>query len=513
MMPLAKITPKNYTPGVRNEGYMLGLPTKKPEAASFVVSNMVSVELANIYSPGKGNPYGYDFPGGAQIYVSRLPPLWISNVVGGIVSQGWPVDWSAGKRRLSGSTHLGVTIPETMVVTSMTCRTFPLGGVGATIRISTNGYQGIVLTRSEAASKPVHIEISNISGSVIMDYANIGVAAQQIGTVSSPLFPPRGRTGPNPNASPSMHTNYSIVAPGDPRINHSPADWTSLARVTPKDWNRDQSGELMFRPDDTTYPWCENNDLDQFFEESGYHVANGLIQSIAEIGIVSTGFDDPAHMWTSLKLYGDGNRDRLVPNSEDYMILDHLAHTNDNARVRLNFNSSKESSPPGTPDQVAGGIFRSLFHNVAIPTRSDLKDEKDRMCLHDFHAGLPYACGSNLIDIAQSRGPYRSIGHLLQIISNGLSSATSLVSPVTNRSAIQNTDWKREAPLRGVVGHMTFRGEQFSIVGLGQAVQVARGRTNVLGESMIEMVVERTPLIGGAQPVYFRPLYCRYLFE
>lgn len=49
-------------------------------------------------------------------------------------------------------------------------------------------------------------------------------------------------------------------------------------------------------------------------------------------------------------------------------------------------------------------------------------------------------------------------------------------------------------------------GYQFTIFALGQSVQVAQGRTNVVAEAMVEMVVERVPWPGGAQPAYYRTL-------
>jgi len=90
---------------------------------------------------------------------------------------------------------------------------------------------------------------------------------------------------------------------------------------------------------------------------------------------------------------------------------------------------------------------------------------------------------------------------------------SAMANPPADNFETQNTDWKREGLLRGSVGHMTFKGQQFNIYAPGQSLQVARGETNVTGEAMIEAVVARTLSPGSTPPIYYRPLYFRYLSE
>ena len=135
----------------------------------------------------------------------------------------------------------------------------------------------------------------------------------------------------------------------------------------------------------------------------------------------SIGFDNPAHMWTSLKLYGDGNR--AGPDSEDYMLLDYLVATNDTGRARLNFNTTKEFSPPGDGEQSSPrgkGVFRSMYLNSVIPTNAYLRGPDRYQYVKRIEPRLNYKIGSNIIAVGQANGPYRSLGQFLQLHANGV---------------------------------------------------------------------------------------------
>ena len=61
---------------------------------------------------------------------------------------------------------------------------------------------------------------------------------------------------------------------------------------------------------------------------------------------------------------------------------------------------------------------------------------------------------------------------------------------------VQDTDERREAVVRALSGITTVRGNQFTIWGIGQSIQIVRGQTNVTGEAMIQAIVERTELFS-----------------
>jgi hypothetical protein len=61
-------------------------------------------------------------------------------------------------------------------------------------------------------------------------------------------------------------------------------------------------------------------------------------------------------------------------------------------------------------------------------------------------------------------------------------------------SATNTTDRLAESVVRGLVNKLTTHGNQFSIFSLGQALQVANGKTNVVGEAYLQAVYERAPL-------------------
>ena len=503
-----------------------------PSKFRFIVTNSVSVELANLWSDPPWSAAG----GGYQIVLSRLPTLTVSNVVAGSFSEGKVIPWAISAGSQGGDSW--VNIPVSGGMPSSTFRTFDraiVAGGGATVfhaSFPTQGYQGVALSRFPAVSIPIHVAFSNLNGSGrLIDYANIEFHVQQRGNAGTPILPASGGPPPEPNSSLAftISSNKVIVAPGDPRLNHAPSLWAYSSVRTTNNWNRDSALGRVFQPETNTYAWQESNDFTQFFLEGGYFNRAGRIsdpqvgpmESIAELGLLSTGFEDPAHMWTSLKLYGDGNKNPSVADSEDYMLLDYVRVTNSTARARLNFNTSKEFDAPGTGALKGAGVFRSLFLNAAIPTNADLKSGSDpsrnyqKVQFIESGPGrsLHYKIGSNIIAFAQASGPYRSIGHFLQRNSNDLSDATAMATPPPNNFEKQNTDWKREGILRSVVGHMTFRGHQFTVFSLGQSLRVVRGQTNVLAEAMMETIVERVPWSGGAQPVYYRPLYCRFLYE
>jgi hypothetical protein len=117
---------------------------------------------------------------------------------------------------------------------------------------------------------------------------------------------------------------------------------------------------------------------------------------------------------------------------------------------------------------------------------------------------------SNIVANGMMSGPYRSIGHFIQLNPDLLSSAVV----TTNYTVSQTNDIRREGPIRSVLDALTVRGEQFTIFGLGQSLKSVQGQLKVTGESYQQTVVERVKSINGSSTgVYYRTLYHRAIEE
>jgi hypothetical protein len=100
-------------------------------------------------------------------------------------------------------------------------------------------------------------------------------------------------------------------------------------------------------------------------------------------------------------------------------------------------------------------------------------------------------------------GPYYSLSQFLSLNTN----------LVIAQGDYADTDWQKESIFRSLANSVTFRGEQFTIFGLGQSLKEVRGKFEVTGEASIQAVVERVekpPTMAGPQ-VDYRILYYRNL--
>lgn len=493
----------------------------------FACSNVIQVKLLNLYS----RPYVH--PSLAKLEISAIPDVVITNIIGppGVNTYGaniWTVPWPT-TIDLSDVTHpayTGLTYVATFVSTNVSIPTNRYAGLVVRIPRTAAGFAAVTLTNGWPGGWP---------DAGLVDVAHVRHASNILpGTLAAPVVP--GIIG---SASIAVHTNQALKCPGDPRVIKATNVWVYSRPQATNQFNF-VAGNFVsnsaYRPDLLSLRpgyWGDSNSPTRLQLDGGFFFRNGPMQSIGEIGRIPIQSTGTNNMWRTIKLYGDGNATN--PTNADYMLLDYIM-VDHAPRARVNLNAAREY-PAG--DQ---GVLASLLERASIPINAIGTNTSDFMTLSSMAGTLPRRIATNIVAVAQgnvtnrfptawrSTGPYRSIGHFILVNSNLLSSVTNRLTGLGTWPDIQATDARREGPLTSIANALTVQGEQFSIYSLGQSIQFGIGRvqtnavppryamlvvaTNILSESFIQTVVERTPT--GLPPpdhIYYRTLYYRILTE
>ena len=473
-----KVIGRSYNPFINEFGMETSVSFDSQSGGSnfFSITNRLYVELFNIWGD-KCNYMTSD-----KIEISELPQIRAYSVTNGLLGSlaDTTIRWGGGGTgATNGNVNLSGSISAFTNVTGIRER-------GGAFNFPTNEYQGLIISNAQSA-QPVYLAYSNTAG--LIDYAYINMEYPSLGTIASPILPTVGD-------STFVLTNKAVILPGDPRINHEPQLWT-YAPITSNDFNKDFANASLFRPD----LGMDQDDLNDiinnqrgFWQRAGKSVSGNRnpIDNAAEIGTISLGWNTTNGMWRTLKFYGDGRK--TATDDEDYKILDYITATN-RPWSKINLNTAKEDKPSVGGDSASGTLSTFIKHG-AIPT--DVGCTNWNNMASELGDDFPYLITTAIVNHVQNDRPYRSIGEFLEINTNMLERGDYI------------TDFTREAPLRGLINYMTTRGEQFAIYSLGQRIQVVQGKTNVLGEAMIETVVERVQTSGG---IYYRPVHHRLLSE
>jgi len=420
------------------------------------VTNIVQVELFNLYSTN------YTLPPTARLIITNLPQTVYNNTT----------NFAADPFHNVTNTW-NMVVPISGFVSAYSAKTFALTNVASRpTPESTNGNTGAYIVAPGGIAKLYFTTNSDTVG--LIDVAYVNVPAQQVGSLVAPVLPPMaGTQGTNSSV------NFAIVSPGDPKIIKSTNMWTAVVQTTNAfnpTYQPDQAPSSSYKGD--------SNSTTRLASDGGFFFRNGPMQSIAEIGQIPIQALTTTNMWRTIKLYGDGNSTNLNLSNQDYVLLDFLT-VGSAPRAKVNVNTTKEYMTG------SNGVLTTLFTGASIPTNA----YGTNGCFIALPFPQAFLFASNIVQQAQVNGPYKSISQFIFTNQNLFSTASM------SGASIQETDWRREGPLRSIANALTTHGEQFSIYSIGQSLQNVqiRGVTNVvLGTSISQTVVERPGVATGA---------------
>ncbi len=421
--------------------------------ATFYVTNIISVQLVNLYATP------YVFPPNSRLSFSNMP---MTSVVGyklpGL-TYDFTDQFTTGQGGWPDHIHL-----DGLVLAPFGAATYAETQQNiAPVSHDITFYTGADLTR---ATTNIWAYLTtndvSISGFGMLDVASLNVATQAVFIAPVPI----------PGI---IETNMVLISPGDPKIAKNTNMWTYVWPPNPPTLVGN-----TFHPDATPNPpfyYGDSNNVFQVQAEGGFFFRNGPMQSIGEIGCIPVQWNHTNRMWQTIKLYGDGNASN--PTNHDYNLLDFIT-VSSAPRARVNVNTTKEYL--GT-----NGVLSSLFERASVSVNAS-----GTSGFSNIPANVAANLALDVVDQGQTipavPTPYRSIGHFILLNSNLF--CTNLLG--TAASQLQDTDWRREGPIRSIANALTIRGEQFTIYSLGQSIQIVPGfRTNVLATTLTQTVVER----------------------
>lgn len=429
-----------------------------------VISNRYYVEMINLYQSN------YTFPNNNLITASNLP----------IVKVQWDNPALADN---TNSTVKGVTIdvsgqsvskygaaPSGYYVTNIFVQEMR-------IAIPTND-PGTVTISIQNATTVTNLFSSNAVSRI--DYSLVSFpAANPFATFVAGGLP----FGPN-----TYNVHASVASPGDPRINHRTNDWMSGANSAAPTLTLGDSN-VTYAPNSSGDGYFDQNSQGSLVSDNGLPFRNGPMLTVGEIGNIFT-----ITNWSTLKLYDDGrsnwNSSAKIP---DWALLDlFTVYQGTNTYGKINLNSQRDLLlyPGGT-----GSVYSAIVGVTLNPSQTLIVPTVTVITINSL--------ATNII----MNAPYYSIGEVG-------AKATTLTS--IGGGTTQDTDERREAVIRALANIATVRGNQFTIWGLGQSINIVQGKTNVVGEAFLQSVVERVPAYNDAGTITnctYRVKYSRFLTE
>ncbi len=411
------------------------------------VTNRYFVELFNPYQQAAPNPV---LPNTTTLVISNLPTVNIS----------WVNPVASNTNSSPSAANVSVTFGNAQVpaysywVTNVIVQ-------GMLIRIPTND-PGTVSISIPSGGTITNVIQTNVVSNTRIDYSLIAY-----GAVGAPLFIQMP-------TSPAVTTNNfhaSVHVPGDPRFNHRTNDWDiGIGNTAPAPTLGTENAVTVYDPAHNS-PYYDVPVKTKFDTDKGLPFQNGPMLTVGEIGNIGT-----ITNWSTLKIYGDGRSNVVFsPPSlagttpPDWALLDLFTINDPGTRIpgKININTQRDlllANPP-----TSGSLF-ALLNGILID-------------------GTPITSAGALATNLIAGIPYSMIGEI--------GAKASSLSLAAGTGVNQDTDERREAVIRALSNITTVRGNQFTIWGMGQSIQIVRGQTNVTGEAMIQAIVERTELFDN----------------
>lgn len=288
------------------------------------------------------------------------------------------------------------------------------------------------------------------------------------------------------------NVHASVASPGDPRFNHRAINWsTNVGNLYPS--LTFGSSNQTYRPD-LPLKYSDSNQVAHIIVDNGFPFRNGPMRSIGEIGNIGT-----ISNWSTMMMYGDGRPNFVGAGPADYELLDLFTvnPTNQVIRGKMNVNNTRDMMVDRTQ---YGSMFSLLYGIQMTPGATGLA------CTNLFSPATVRDLGTYIA----TNGPYYSIGDLCKL---------RLLTNLPPLGVYSNTvtDERREAVIRGIANIATVRGQNFTIWGRAQILTTLQGRTNVMGDAMIQALVERRTVhnetTGAVLTQQYKFISYRYLTE